>query len=151
MANTPNTMRRTDERPGTTSHSGEGTNLTDKARDAASQAADKAREAASSISDRASEMASDLSSKAECATSAVGSSMQHLAGSIREHAPSSGMLKSATTSVADTLESGGRYLQETGLSGLGSDLTSLIRRNPVPALLIGIGFGFLLARASSRR
>ena len=58
------------------------------------------------------------------------------------------MLGSAASAVADTLESSGRYLEESGLSGIGEDLTSMIRRNPVPALLVGIGLGFLIARAT---
>jgi hypothetical protein len=49
--------------------------------------------------------------------------------------------------VADTLETGGRYLQEHGLSGIGDDFSNLIRRNPIPAVLVGIGVGFLLARS----
>jgi uncharacterized membrane-anchored protein YhcB (DUF1043 family) len=28
------------------------------------------------------------------------------------------------------------------------DLTNLIRRNPIPALFVGIGIGFLLARVT---
>jgi len=145
MANTPNTMRKNEERLGAGF-----AEQVDKARDAASSLVDKAKEAASSASERASEMASDLGEKAENATAAVGSTMKSLAGSMREHAPASGMLKSATTSVADTLESSGRYLEETGLSGLGKDLTSLVRRNPLPAVMLGIGLGFLIARATRR-
>jgi hypothetical protein len=48
--------------------------------------------------------------------------------------------------VAETLESGGRYLKEEGLEGMAEDLTDLIRKNPIPAVLMGIGLGFLLAR-----
>jgi hypothetical protein len=33
---------------------------------------------------------------------------------------------------------------------MGEDLTNLIRRNPLPAVLVGIGIGYLLARATSR-
>jgi len=153
MANTPNTMR-TNQIGGAGMSGqrtqGEGTSTVDKAKDMAASAADKAREAASSMTERASEIASNLGEKAESATSAMGSSMQSLAGTLREHAPSSGMLRSATSNVADTLDSSGRYLQETGLSGVGKDLTDMIRRNPMPALMIGIGLGFLLARAARR-
>jgi hypothetical protein len=53
--------------------------------------------------------------------------------------------------VAGALESSGRYLEEQGLSGIGEDLTNLIRRNPLPAILLGIGLGFLLARATTSR
>jgi len=31
---------------------------------------------------------------------------------------------------------------------MGDDITNMIRRNPIPALLVGIGIGFLLARAT---
>jgi hypothetical protein len=65
---------------------------------------------------------------------------------VKNKAPSSGYLGSAAQSVASGLESGGRYLENQGLSGMGEDLTNLIRRNPIPALFVGIGLGFLLAR-----
>jgi len=48
------------------------------------------------------------------------------------------------------LESTGRYLQEEGLKGVAEDMTNLIRRNPLPAMFLGIGLGFILARAISR-
>jgi hypothetical protein len=81
----------------------------------------------------------------------VACGMKSLAGSIREHAPQEGMLAQASTSVADSLESGSRYLQEEGLSGMADDVTGLIRKNPIPAVLIGVGIGFMLARATSSR
>jgi len=34
---------------------------------------------------------------------------------------------------------------------MAEDFTSMIRRNPVPSLLIGVAVGFLIARATSRR
>jgi hypothetical protein len=58
------------------------------------------------------------------------------------------VLGSASSAVASTLESSGRYLQEHGLSGVGEDLTNMIRKNPVPALLMAVGIGFLIARAT---
>jgi hypothetical protein len=33
------------------------------------------------------------------------------------------------------------------LSGMMGDVTSLIKRNPIPALLIGLGVGVLIGRA----
>src|SRR6185295_615756 len=47
--------------------------------------------------------------------------------------------------VANSLESTGRYLQEEGLKGIADDMTNMIRRNPIPALLVGVGVGFLIA------
>ena len=87
-----------------------------------------------------------LGEKAEQATEAVGAGMESLGGVIREHIPSRGMISNTGEAVAEKLESGGRYLEEQGLQGIAEDLTNLIRRNPIPTLLIGIGVGFALAR-----
>jgi hypothetical protein len=125
--------------------------VVDKARNVASAVGEKARDAASSVASTAGHIAADVGDKAENATSAVGGGMKSLADTIREKSPQSGMLHSAASSVADGLENSGRYLQEHGLSGMGEDLTNLVRRNPLPAVLLGIGFGFLLARAITPR
>jgi len=137
-------------------------NMADKAKDAASNIADRAKDAASHVADRAKDMASTAAHKvsdaanmaeqqADSAVHSVGSGMEQLAGTIREKGPHEGTLGTATTRLASTLESGGHYLQEEGLAGMAEDLTNVIKRNPIPALFIGIGLGFLLARATSRR
>jgi hypothetical protein len=56
------------------------------------------------------------------------------------------MLGEATTTVAKGLEQGGRYLQKEGVTGMADDLSDMIRRNPIPAVLVGIGIGFMLAQ-----
>src|SRR5262249_46761286 len=150
MANTTTNVRGKDE-PRTGDFGQAGPNIMEKGKEAASTAIDKAKDPASSVARTASEAASIVGQKADDAASAVGSGMKSLAGSIRENAPREGILGSAGSSVARTLEGGGRYLQEEGLSGMMEDVTNLIRRNPLPALLIGIGIGFLLARTTSRR
>jgi hypothetical protein len=122
----------------------------DKAKEIASSAVDTAKEAAASVVHTMGEAASAVGDKANEATSAVGSGMESLAGTIRQHTPHEGMLGKASTSVADNLETGGRYLQEEGLSGMADEVTNLIRRNPIPAVLIGIGLGFLLAKVTTR-
>jgi len=164
MANTTSTMKKGEEKMGgnlgekardLAGNVGEkardtATAVTDKARDTATAVTDKAREMASNVGQKAGEMASNFGQQAESATSTVATGMKSLAESIRENAPDGGMLRSASTTVADTLESGSRYLQEEGLSGLGNDLSNFVRRNPLPALFVGIAFGFLIARATSR-
>lgn len=157
------TKNRTDERPAGTQFGGNqnrgqdtatekakdaASSVMDKAKDAASSVAQTAGNAASSVAQTAGNVASTVGEKAEDAVHAVGGEMKSLAGTIREKGPHGGMLGSASSAVASTLESGGRYLEEEGLSGMGKDVTNLIRRNPLPAVLIGIGIGFLLARAT---
>ena len=121
-----------------------------QAKDAVSNLAGKAKDAASNLGDRAKDAASYASQKAEDATSAVGGSMKSLAGQVRQNAPHDGMLGSAASGVASALENTGSYLSEQGISGMAEDFTGLVRRNPIPALLIGVAVGFLIARATSR-
>lgn len=122
---------------------------TNQAKDAASQALDKTREAAGQAGEAIQQAAAAVGQKAEDATSAVGQGIQQAAGSVREHGPSAGMLGSATQTMADTLESTGKYLEDKNLSGMVDDVTGLIKRNPIPAVLIGLGVGFLVGRALS--
>jgi ElaB/YqjD/DUF883 family membrane-anchored ribosome-binding protein len=134
MANNPGNTRQREE------------NITAKAQDTASNVLDKAKQVAGNVADKAKDVASAVGDKAESATHAVGSGMQSLAGTIRDKGPHGGFLGGAASGVAGALDSSGRYLEEQGLSGMGEDLTNLIRRNPIPAVLVGIGLGFLLAR-----
>jgi len=95
---------------------------------------------------KAKEAASLIGAKAEAATEAVGAGMESLGHSIRDHTPKNGVMGHAGQVVADKLESGGRYLEDHGLQHIGADVTNAIRRNPIPALLIGVGLGLILAR-----
>jgi len=122
-------------------------NAYDKVKEGASTAVDKAREAASHTGEALSSAASAVGRKAEDATSAVGRGMESLAGTVRDRGPDDGMLGRATRTVADALDSSGRYLEEKNLSGMADDMTKLIKNNPIPALLVGVGLGFLLGRA----
>jgi hypothetical protein len=120
----------------------------EEAREAAASVADKARGVASNVGQRISEAASTAGAKADDAASSLGGGMQSLAGAIRDKMPQEGMVGSAGSAVADTLERGGRYLKKQGLSGIGQDLTDAVRRHPIPALLIALGAGFLIARST---
>lgn len=134
------------------SHAGQAaTAAAQGAREAASQAVstatDKARDLASQAGQAISSGAATVGHKAEDATATVGHGIQSLADTVREKGPESGVLGRATESVASTLESTGRYIEDKNLSGMANDLTNLIRNNPIPALLVGLGVGFLLGRA----
>jgi hypothetical protein len=117
-----------------------------KAQEAAGTVIDKAKQAAGAVAEKAKDVASAVGEKAEGAVSSVGSGMQSLAGTLRDKAPSGGVLGGAASGVASALENTGQYLEEQGLSGMAEDMTNLIRRNPIPAVLIGVGLGYLLAR-----
>jgi len=134
----------------------------DKGREAAGHAGDAASHAAQAVGQKASDLASTVAHKAqdaastvghkaEDATATVGHGMQTLAGKVRDNTPHEGMLGSASTAVADAIEGAGKYVEDKNLSGMMDDVTGLIRRNPVPALLLGLGIGFLIGRALSSR
>ncbi|HLW66201.1 MAG TPA: hypothetical protein VKS79_12890 [Gemmataceae bacterium] len=129
---------------------GMATGVADKASETASKVGDRAQEMASSAMHKAKDVAGKAEERTDKALGNVGSGMQSLAGTIREKAPHEGFLGTASSRVAETLDSGGRYLQEQGISGLADDLTDVIRRNPIPAIFVGVACGFLLARAFRR-
>jgi len=133
-------------------------NVADKAKDAAHNVADKAKDAAHTVADSARDMASQaghavsgaagsVGKKAEEWTAEAGRGVSSLADTVRHQGPTSGMLGSATSALADGLESTGDYLSDKNLSGMMDDVTSLIKRNPIPALLVGLGVGYLLGKA----
>jgi len=113
---------------------------------AASAAGHAASNVASAAGHAAGNVATNIGHKAEDVTAAAGRGMQNLGEKVREKGPEEGFLGKATDKVAGALESSGKYLEEKNLHGIAEDVTGLIRRNPIPALLIGIGLGFLLAR-----
>jgi len=121
-------------------------NVADKAKDFVGQMGDKTREAASAVGDMASNAASNVGKSADKMASSAGSSVQHFADTIKEKGPHGGVLGDATRAVADTIHEGGKYLEQEGLSGMMDDVTNVIRRNPLPAVLVGIGLGFLIGR-----
>ena len=137
-----------------------GTATMDKAKEAASGIGEKVSEAASYIGEKAmaagssamhsaEDAASYVGKKADDGLAAVGSGLKSFGDTVRHQAPGRDMLKDGMCAVADTLESTGKYLEEEGLSGIAEDMTNMIKRNPIPALFIGIGVGFLLGRVLS--
>ena len=125
--------------------------LGEKVHDAANYIGDQAKAATSSVMHSAEDAASYVGKKADDGIHAVGSSLKSFGDTVRHQAPSRDMLKDGMCAVADTLENTGKYLEEGGISDMAEDLTGLIKRNPIPALFIGIGVGFLLARALTPR
>jgi len=129
---------------------GMATGVAEKASEAASKVGDRAQEMASSAMHKAKEVAGKAEERTDKALGSMGTGMQSLAGTIREKAPHEGILGTASSRLAETLDSGGRYLEQQGIGGMADDLTDVIRRNPIPAVLVGIACGFLLARAIRR-
>jgi len=119
----------------------------EKAREVGTQAFDKAKEVASSVGEMVNQAATAAGKTADNLTAGAGTQLKSLGDTIAANAPHQGVLGNASQAVANTIKQGGQYLEESGLSGVAEDATNLIRRHPVPAVLIGIGVGFLIGRA----
>jgi ElaB/YqjD/DUF883 family membrane-anchored ribosome-binding protein len=97
-----------------------------------------------SVLDKAKDVASSVAGTVEDAASSVAHKAQDAADYVGQKA------SDAAAAVRDTVQSGTDYVRERGVSGMAEDLTELIRRHPYPALFIGFGLGFMLARALRR-
>lgn len=110
-----------------------------KAGQVGTEAADKAKEAFMATG-------AAVGEAVDAGASAVGGGMKSLAGTIQKQGPQDGMFGDATSTVAKTLEQGGKYLQKEGLTGMADDIGEMIKKNPIPAVLVGVGIGFLLGQ-----
>jgi hypothetical protein len=124
-----------------------GTGVADRARDMASTATGTVRDAASNAADKARDVASNVADTARdwasSAASAVTDKARDVVGSVRD----SDVVHKATDYVEGAWESGNRYFQEHNFKDMAEDVAGVIRRNPIPALLVGVGLGFILARS----
>jgi vacuolar-type H+-ATPase subunit H len=150
----------------------ESANVLDTAAERAKQAGDKATDMAQSAVDKVKQTANDLRSKdageivddarakaaevgdaaagkVDSAMTATGEQMSTLAQTVREKAPE-GKAGEVAYKAADALERGGEYLQTADLQMVRSDLERIIRDHPIEALLVGVGVGYLVARATRR-
>lgn len=152
MASATSPMKsKNDEKPSTLGVPSTGMSTAERPKDAGASLGDKEKDAAAAVAHTAEDAASYVGRKAEDTTAAVGCGLKSLGNTLRDNTPRSGMVGEASSAVANTLESTGRYLQEGGLKGIAEDVTNLIRRNPIPFLVFGVGVGFLIARATTRR
>jgi ElaB/YqjD/DUF883 family membrane-anchored ribosome-binding protein len=123
--------------------------MADAAKSGAQNLADTARSAAQNVGEKARQAGEFARDKADQGASTVGKGMESLAGTIRDRGPQEGLLGRATSGVAGALDSTGQYLEQQGVSGMVDDLTGLIRNHPLPAILVGVGIGFMLARLTT--
>lgn len=119
----------------------------DKARDAARDATETARESATGVVDRAREMAGNVADKTRDAVSTAADTARDWATGAVDAVKESGPVRKANEYVSEAWETGSRYIHDHNLKDITEDVAGIIRRNPIPALLVGIGLGFVLARS----
>jgi ElaB/YqjD/DUF883 family membrane-anchored ribosome-binding protein len=118
-----------------------------QAGDKAQGVLDKGREMLGHAGEAVASAAGAVGSTVDQGVSAVGSGMQSLGDMARKNLPSEGYMGAASKAVAQGLDSAGKYVEEKSLSGMTEDIGSLIKNHPIPAVLIGVGIGYLLGRA----
>jgi hypothetical protein len=119
---------------------------TDKAKEAACSAGEMASHAASAIGGAARQATSNIGQRADDLTATAGRKIEELGDRLGRQAPDSGILGDATQSVARSIHAGGEYVNNAKLSGMAEDVTQLVRRNPISAILIAIGIGVIVGR-----
>jgi len=118
-----------------------------KASDALGHAGQAVTSAATAVGQKVGDAASAVGQRVDDAAGTVGKGAQSLADTVRKQGPQEGMLGQATKTVASGLEQAGRYVEDKHLTGMADDIGSMIKSHPIPAVLIGLGVGFLLGRA----
>lgn len=106
--------------------------------------------ATSNAKSAVSQAVTDAGQKADQLTSHAGAGIQHLANNLGQRAPQTGVAGTAVKAVADSVRETGKYLEEAKLSGAADDAVALVRRYPVPAMLLAVGLGWYLARNSRK-
>jgi hypothetical protein len=117
-----------------------------KVKEAGTAALGKAREAMSSVGEMATETAAVAGRKAEDMAAAAGHGIAGLGDKLAQRAPHEGIAGTAAQAVADTIKTGGHYLEEHKISGMAKDLEQVVKNHPIPALLCVFGLGFCIGR-----
>lgn len=123
-----------------------------KAGSMAEDLGEKAKKMTSDFSAKAAEYAEDAGGKAAGTIASFGRTMNKLAGSIRQNVPADtqGRVGGAAAVIADGLECSARYLEEKGLSNIGSDLGDVMKRYPVQSFFGMVGLGVLIGKSLRR-
>ena len=119
--------------------------------DAVKNVANQAQQAVAAAGEKVQGATSYLGEQAETATDALSGGLKSAARTIRANAPQDGPIGQAAGNFAQSFSNTAGYLDREGLAGISKDLTSLIQNNPIPALVIGFGLGFLIARGTDSR
>lgn len=142
MANTPNGGAR-----GADSRTGNFQNTADRAREATRDAVESARDTATGVMDRARDVVGTVVDKTRDAASTVADTARDWATGAVGAVKDSDAVHKATDAVHEAWETGSQYIHDHNFKDMADDVAGVIRRNPIPALLVGIGLGFVLARS----
>lgn len=118
----------------------------ESAQAAASAAGQMAGHAALGVGELAGQAVGEAGRRVDEAVASAGHGIQELGEKLRQRAPQSGPLGAASRAVVRGVQESGEYLEESKLTGMTEDVSNLIRKHPIPSLLIGIGIGWFVGR-----
>lgn len=106
----------------------------------------EAQKIARSLGEKVEDAVNVMGKKADSLSVDAGKGLKHMGDRIAQNAPRAGMIGHASQGVADGLKESGKYLEKSKLSGLAKDVGALVKNNPIPAILLGLGLGVMLGR-----
>lgn len=118
-----------------------------KTEDLAQRAGEKGREVAENVGDKAQRVSEKAREVAGEVGNKIAGASDTIQGKLRETGKEVGEVVSA---VSDKVRSSAQYLEESSMQEVVEDVTTLIKRYPIHAVIIGAGIGFLLARGRSQ-
>lgn len=102
-------------------------------------------------SERIKEVGTLAEEKAEQALSSVGEGLRSLSRIVRNKTSCEGITSQATETVAEKLDSAGKYLTRHTIRDIGIGVTNNMKKHPVLTLGTGLGLGFILGQFFKRR
>ena len=117
----------------------------EKGREAVESVGSMAAHAGSAVGTLASDAAIDVGRRADDLAASAGAGIRDMGDRIRRNGPQDGLLGTASHAVGNSVRDGGQYLENAKLSGVSQDIAELVRQNPIPAVCIALGVGWLLA------
>jgi hypothetical protein len=119
-----------------------------------SEAAEKAKESAACAGESAGHAASAVGAmvgkQVDDLTATAGAGIQEWGDRLSQNVPQSGLLGGASQAVARSVRDSGEYIHEAKLSGMVDDLATLVKRNPIPSVMMALCLGWCIGRRVGR-
>lgn len=113
----------------------------------AQRAGEQARQAAEDIGEKAQRGGEKARQVAERVGDEISGASDRIQEKLRETGKGVG---EAVNTVSEKVRASAQYLEDSSVEDVVDDVTVLVKRYPIHAVLLGVGIGFLLGRGRSR-
>jgi hypothetical protein len=104
----------------------------------------------SALGEIAGQACCDLGKKADDLAAMAGSNVTEFGATLGASQSGDGVVGCVSSAIADSVRETGKYIQNAKLSGMANDMSGMIKRNPIPSVLIAACLGWFLARATRK-